>query len=145
MSEQTFTRKRSRRSPASPDETLAATGGPFESPKTEAIESDPKSTAGYRLALGAVIILGALIVIGMGVLVYGVTQGWGRKAAPPPAATAPSKPVNMSLAPGFRILSSETQPGRLIMHLRSETQDEIVIIDLKDGHVVAQIDAEAPK
>jgi hypothetical protein len=114
----------------------------------EAIESpvDPKSTTGYRLALGAVIILGALIVIGVGVLIFGVTQGWGHKNEQAVAAAAkPNKPVSMSLAPGYYILSKETQPGRLILHVRSGSMDEIDIIDLDNGHVVAQIHAEAPK
>ncbi len=111
----------------------------------EVTESDPKATTGYRLALGAVILLGALIVIGVGVLIFGVMQGWGHKSAPPAATSAVStKPISMSLAPGFRILSSDTQPGRLILHVRNGDQDEFIIIDLNDGHVVADIHAEAP-
>jgi len=153
MSEQTFTKKRSRRSPASADSTTASSD-PAEEPKPEgelspeAIESpvDPKSTLSYRLALGAVIFLGVLIVVGLGVLVVGLAKGWGHKSETPAAAAAASKqPVSMSLAPGFRILSSDTQPGRLILHVRSDTVDEYDIIDLKDGRVVARIHAEAPK
>jgi len=106
-------------------------------------ESDPNSTTSYRLALGAVIGLGGLIVIVLGVMAVGLIMGWGHK----PAAPAPTvaKPLSMSLAPGFRILSNDTQPGRLILHVRSDTEDEIDIIDLNDGHIITQIHAPAPK
>ena len=103
-------------------------------------ESDPNSTTSYRLALGAVIGLGALIVIVLGVVVVGLIMGWGHPAAAPVA-----KSLSMSLAPGFRILSNDTQPGRLILHVRSTTMDEIDIIDLSDGRIVSQIHAPAPK
>ena len=109
---------------------------------------DPKSTPGYRFALGGVIFLGVLIVIGVGVLIVGLVQGWGKHetaSAPPAAAAAAKKPVSMGLEPGFRILSSDTQPGRLVLHVRSDTADEIFIIDLNDGHIVAVIHGDAPK
>ena len=108
-------------------------------------EPNPKATLGYRLTLAAVIFFGVLIVIGVGVLVVGLTKGWGGSPAAPAAATAPKKPISMTLAPGFTILSNDTQPGRLILHIRSTTQDEIVIIDLNDGHIIGQIHAQAPK
>ena len=103
---------------------------------------DGRSAANYRLALGAVIGLGVVIVIVLGVMVFGITQGWGKK---PSAAAVPQKPVAMTLAPGFRILSSDTQPGRLILHVRSDVVDEIDIIDLSDGRIISQIHAEVPK
>jgi hypothetical protein len=106
-------------------------------------ESDPKAATSYRLALAAVIALGALIVIGLLTIVVGLTLGWNKPSALP-AAPIP-KPVSMTLAPGFTILSSDTQPGRLILHVRSTTMDEIDIIDLSDGHIVSQIHAPAPK
>jgi hypothetical protein len=108
---------------------------------------DPKSSPNYRFALGAVIFLGALIVIGVAVLFIGLAQGWGSKAAPPQSAPAAAakKPVSMGLEPGYRILSSDTQPGRLVLHVRSDTADEIFIIDLNDGHIVAVIHGDAPK
>lgn len=147
MSEIFFVRKRSRRSPASPGETQAASNPAVES-APEAIESpvDPKSTLGYRLTLGAVIFLGILLLAGVGVLIAGLALGWGKKGAPPVHKSAQAaKPLIMSLAPGYRILSNDTQPGRLILHVRSGETDEIDIIDLEDGRVVAQIQAEAPK
>jgi hypothetical protein len=112
--------------------------------EVDVTETGPKSNATYRLALGAVIGLGVVIVIVVGVMVYGITAGWGKHAAPA-GATVAKKPVSMTLAPGYRILSSDTQPGRLILHVRSDTVDEIDIIDLNDGRIVSQIHAEAPK
>ena len=122
---------------------------PAEERVSEVVESeitetpvDAKSAATYRLALGAVIGLGVVIVIVVGVMIYGITQGWGKHDTP---AAAAKKPVSMTLAPGYRILASDTQPGRLILHVRSDTVDEIDIIDLTDGRIVSQIHAEAPK
>lgn len=94
--------------------------------------------------LSVVIGLGAVIVIVLAVMVYGMAAGWGKHEAAPATAVA-KKPVSMTLAPGYRILSSDTQPGRLILHVRSDTVDEIDIIDLTDGRIVSQIHAEAPK
>jgi hypothetical protein len=114
-----------------------------EAPATES-PVDPKSTATYRLGLAAVIGLAVVIVVVLGVMIYGISAGWGHHSS---SAAAPQakKPVSMSLAPGFRILSSDTQPGRLILHVRSQTDDEIWVLNTDDGSVVARIHGEVPK
>lgn len=84
---------------------------------TESPAVDPKSTPTYRFALGAVIGLGVLILIGVAVLFIGLARGWGKPSA---QAADAKKPVSMTLAPGYRILSNDTQPGRLILHVRSD-------------------------
>jgi hypothetical protein len=112
---------------------------------SDTAESNPKAALGYRLSLAAVIFFGVLIVVGVGVLIVGLTKGWGGSPSASVTASVPKKPVSMTLAPGFTILSSDTQPGRLILHVRSTTQDEIDVIDLNDGHIISQIHAEAPK
>jgi hypothetical protein len=113
------------------------------SPVTES-PVDAKSTATYRLGLAAVIGLAVVIVVVLGVMIFGVTQGWGHRK--PAAATAPAnKTVSMTLAPGFHILSSDTQPGRLILRVRSDTVDEVLVINTEDGSIVARIHGEAPK
>lgn len=104
---------------------------------------DLKSTPTYRLGLAAVIGLGAVIVIVLVVMVLGVAQGWGHKSTP--AAPKAKPPVSLTLAPGVRILSSDTQPGRLILRVRSDTLDEIWVINTDDGSIVARIHGEAPK
>ena len=103
---------------------------------------DLKSTPTYRLGLAAVIGLGALIVIVLAVMIFGVAQGWGHRSTP---ATPKAKPISMTLAPGVRILSSDTQPGRLILRVRSDTVDEIWVINTDDGTIVARIHGVAPK
>lgn len=151
MSEQESARNRSRRTPEAVAEALTRRTEAEEVVSDAATETpvDVKSTPGYRLALGAVIFLGVLILVGIALLVIGFVKGWGHKDASPAAAVAQQadakKPVSMTLAPGYRILSSDSQPGRLILHVRSDTVDEIDIIDLNDGRVVAQIHAQAPK
>lgn len=95
------------------------------------------------MALGAVIFFGVLIVVGMGVLAVGLVKGRG--GSPPAPAPAPRNTIHMSLKPGFTILSADTQPGRLVLHLRSAERDEIDIIDINDGHIVSIISAQAPK
>jgi hypothetical protein len=145
MSEHTVARKRSRRAPESSEETDAPREEDVVSEAT-ATPVDPKSTLSYRLALGAVIFLGALIVIGIAIMIVGLVKGWGQpKAAAPSPVAALHKPVSMGLEPGYRILSSDTQPGRLILHVRSDAADEIFVIDLNDGHIVATIHGDAPK
>lgn len=106
---------------------------------------DAKSAPNYRVMQGVVIGLGALIVIGLVVLVYGLVAGWGHHSTAEATAAAPKKPVSMALEPGYRILSSDTQPNRLILHVRSDTSDQIYVIDTTDGHIVAVIHGEAPK
>jgi hypothetical protein len=114
--------------------------------------TDPKALRNYRLALGAVIILTVLIVIAITALIVGFARGGDKTPPPAVVTTAPAKPakpagkpVSMTLAPGYKILSSETQPGRLILHVRSDSQDEIDIVDLEDGHIISQIHASAPQ
>jgi hypothetical protein len=142
MSEQAPARKRSRRSPAAAAETPASRQEE-ELSEVTAAPVDPKSTTGYRLALGAVISLGVLILIGVAILFIGLAKGWGHKPATLPETA--KKPISMGLEPGYRILSSETQPGRLILHVRSDASDEVYIFDLADGHIIAVIKGEAPK
>jgi hypothetical protein len=96
--------------------------------------------------LGVVITLAVLILVVIGIIVIGLAQGWGHHPVAEAAApSAPKKPVSMGLEPGYRILSTDTQPGRLILHVRSTTADEIFVIDTNDGHIVAVIHGEAPK
>lgn len=114
-----------------------------EAPATES-PVDPKSTPTYRLGLAAVIGLAVVIVVVLGVMIYGISAGWGHRS-PAATTTQAKEPVSMTLAPGFRILSSDTQPGRLILRVRSQTDDEIWVISTDDGKIVARIHGAAPK
>jgi plastocyanin domain-containing protein len=98
---------------------------------------DPGEAKNYRLMIGIVVTLGILILVAIGFLIVGFVHKGSKSEAP--ATPVAAKPVSMTLAPGYRILSSDSQPGRLILHVRSNNKDEIDIIDLADGHIVAQI------
>ena len=111
---------------------------------SDTVESNPKAAPSYRVALGAVITLGGLIVIAIGILIIGFALGWNKPHGSATAA-APKNPVHMTLAPGYTILSADTQPGRLVLHLRSPEKDEIDIIDLNDGHIISILSAQSPK
>ena len=138
--------------PASAEETAAPREEDKSVPESETIAEPaesavlPKSGVSYRVALGGVIFLGVLIIIGIAVLVIGLIKGWNRpKPVPADPMADFHKPMDMALHPGYRILSSDTQPGRLILHIRSDTSDEIWIIDINNGRIVAVIHGEAPK
>ncbi|HSZ73554.1 MAG TPA: hypothetical protein VK779_01950 [Rhizomicrobium sp.] len=94
---------------------------------------DIKSTATYRGAKAAVILLGALIVIAFGVLVVGLSMKLsGHKPAPPRSA-------DLALPPGAVIEATAVQNDRLIMRLRVAGGEEVDIVDTTDGHLVGRI------
>ena len=98
--------------------------------------ADPKSTFGYRAAKFAVIVLSALIILALiGLVVGGIMKFSGRSKP----VFAGSGGAAFALPPGAKIVSSETQPGRLILHVRSAAGDEIDIVSTEDGHLIARI------
>ncbi len=48
------------------------------------------------------------------------------------------------LPAGAKIVGTDTQPGRLILHVTSPQGDEIDIVSTEDGHLIAQVKAAAP-
>jgi hypothetical protein len=99
---------------------------------------DPQNNAALKAAKIAVIILSSLIILALIALVVGAVmklQGKGGKAAP---AALPS---SFTLAPGSQILSMESQPGRVILHIKTATGEEVDILDAEDGHLVGQVKA----
>jgi hypothetical protein len=99
---------------------------------------DPKKTTSYRLMLAVVIILGVLIVIALGFLVRGLVSKGSPHSASPDSATAAAA---FALPPGARIVQTETQPNRLILHVHAPDGDEVDIIDTTDGHLISRIKA----
>ena len=109
---------------------------------------DEKQTTRYRVARLLVIILSALIILAvMALVVGGVLQmtghsirifGSSNKPLPPGALGPPGMPTFM-LPVGAMVLKTETQPGRLILHVHSKAGDEIDIVDTSDGHLVSRI------
>jgi hypothetical protein len=105
---------------------------------------DPKSTAGYRAAKLAVIVLSALIILALIGLVVGVVLKMTGRSTHVLGSGAPASDAAFVLPVGARILSSETQPGRLVLHVRSGEGDEIDIVSTDDGHLVARIRSAPP-
>jgi hypothetical protein len=93
------------------------------------------SPARHRGLLALVIGLGVLIVMAViAIVVVAVTRPG---SAPAPSA-APAAQV-FALPKGAVIVALESQPGRLILHLRTVSGEEIDILDTSDGHLVARI------
>jgi len=98
-------------------------------------------SAAYRGALAAVILLGVLIAIALGVLVAGLVMRFSGHSH---AASAPG-PVQFTLAPATRLVSAEVSADRLVLRLRGPAGEEIDIIDLESGRLVAKVgSATAP-
>jgi hypothetical protein len=111
--------------------------------------ADPKSTTAYRTAKFAVIVLSALIILALIGLVAGMAMKmtgrsvhlFGGSDAP---AAAGSGGTAFALPSGAKVTSSETQPGRLILHVHSAAGDEIDIVSTDDGRLISRI-GPAPK
>jgi Flp pilus assembly protein CpaB len=99
---------------------------------------DNPQTPAYKAAKLAVIILSALIVLAVIALIVG---GIAKVSGKPKVGT----PSTFTLAPGAKILAMESQPGRLILRIRTETGEEIDILDTDDGHLVGQVKANFSK
>ena len=86
----------------------------------------------------AVIILSVLIILALiGLVVGGITHA-SRRGPITGAASA------LSLPPGARIISAQTDSGRLILRVKTATGEEIDILDLADGRLVSQIRTVQP-
>jgi hypothetical protein len=105
------------------------------------IQPDPQNSPALKAAKIAVIILSSLIILALIALVVGAVMklsGGSKKAA----AQLPS---NFTLAPGSRILSMDSQPGRLILRIKTTTGEEIDILDTQNGHLIGQVKAMSEK
>ena len=98
-----------------------------------------QSSIAYRSALAAVIFLGALIVIALGVLVAGLATRLGG-----PHRDAMPAFAQFTLAPGTRLVSMDVAADRLVLRLRGPAGDEIDIIDIETGRLIAKIRSAAP-
>jgi len=100
---------------------------------------DTNQTTTYRALKAVVIILGVLIVVAIGTLVVGLFVRFnGHKRA-----TASDAPVIFTLAPGARLMSSELDASRLVLHVRTHAGDELDIIDTETGRLVVQVKPSA--
>ena len=88
--------------------------------------------------LKAVVIgLGVLIVIAFVLLVVGLATKFNGHPAPTSAQASTHYP----LPAGAKIVDMQTQPGRVILRVRTTTGEEVDIIDTQDGHLISQVKA----
>ncbi|HJW41010.1 MAG TPA: DUF6476 family protein [Rhizomicrobium sp.] len=98
-------------------------------------QADPRGTATYRAARLAVIVLTALIILALIGLAAGMMMKLSGRGM-----SAPSTGSQAFVLPvGARIVSTQTQPGRIILQVHSEHGDEIDILSTDDGHLVARV------
>jgi hypothetical protein len=102
---------------------------------------DPQNSPALKAAKIAVIILSSLIILALIALVVGAVMKLAGGSKKTPAQLASS----FTLAPGSRIVTMDSQPGRLILRIRTATGEEIDIIDTQNGHLVGQVKATAEK
>lgn len=86
----------------------------------------------YPFLLAAVILLGVLIVIALGVLVVGLTTRLG-------SSHGEAFPAQFTLAAGARVISADVSGDRLVLRLKGSFGDEIDIIDIETGRLVAKV------
>jgi hypothetical protein len=88
--------------------------------------------------LKAVVIgLGVLIVIAFVLLVVGMVTKFNGHAA----STSAQAGARYVLPTGAKIVDMQTQPGRVILRVRSADGEEVDIIDTQDGHLISQVKA----
>jgi hypothetical protein len=104
------------------------------------IPPDPQNSPALKAAKLAVIILSSLIILALVALVVGAIMKLAGGGKPRTEAAS-----NFVLAPGSRIVSMDTQPGRLILRIRTATGEEIDILDTQNGHLVGQVKATNAK
>jgi len=88
--------------------------------------------------LKAVVIgLGVLIVIAFVLLVVGMVTKFNGH----PASTSAEAGTRYVLPTGAKIVEMQTQPGRVILRVRSAAGEEVDIIDTQDGHLISRVKA----
>jgi hypothetical protein len=104
--------------------------------------ADPRSSMTHRAAKAAVIVLSALIILALiGLVVGAVLKLSGRSTH---ALGGAAGTAAYALPPGAQILSTSTDNGKLILHVRSAQGDEIDILSTDDGHLITQVKAPPP-
>lgn len=102
-----------------------------------------KETAAYRAARLAVIVLSALIVLAVIALIVGGIAKLSGKSSSSTAGAGGG--TSFQLPPGARIVSMDSQPGRLILRVRDGDREEIDIFDTQNGRLVGQVKTSAGK
>jgi hypothetical protein len=104
-------------------------------------QAGPQGTLAHRGAKLAVIVLTALIILALIGLVAGAIMKLSGRST---KLLDSGSSQTFALPQGAKILSSETQPGRLILHVRSPAGEEIDIINTDDGKLIGRVMAASP-
>ena len=95
------------------------------------------NTANYRVLKAVVIILGTLILLALGALVVGLVLGLGPQGPAERASEAYLSTIPASL--GARIVHSELEANRLLLHLEGGGSDVLVIVDVRNGREIGRV------
>lgn len=120
----------------------SSTSGIGDIPPSYTGPASEKETGAYKAAKTAVIVLSALILLALIALIAGGIFKLSGARAPQADTKAPqaaSAAAVFQLPPGARIVSMESQPGRLILRVRSGDTEEIDIFDTRNGQLVGQV------
>lgn len=98
---------------------------------------DPKKGPTYRLMLAVVIFLGVLIVVALGAVAGGLIMKMGGHGAS-------ARDTGFALPAGAVIEAMEVSGNRLILRVKTDTGEEIDIIDTADGRLVGQVKSAPP-
>ena len=79
--------------------------------------------------------LSALIILALVGLVVGMILKFSGHAP----GSAPGTGSRFELPPGAKIVGLQTEPNRLVLQLHSDSGDEVDIVSLDDGHLIARI------
>src|SRR5262245_40042922 len=101
------------------------------------VAQGPVEPPGYRAMKLVVIGLAALIIVALGALAVGLlfkTRTPAQAAQPAAAATAPKAPfnINITMPPGAQVTEATVSGDRLLLHLRTNVGEAIVVLDAND-------------
>jgi hypothetical protein len=104
-----------------------------------------------RILKIAIAIMSVLLVVGFILLLVGIYYQSTRSPSADPRAAiqrqldAPVPLVNLPMKPGMQVNNVLVDQGRLIVHMRGQGGDEIVIIDLASGWQQQRITIAPPQ
>ena len=93
----------------------------------------------YRVMLAVVIFLGVLVVVALAAVVAGLFIKMGGHGGSASGAAA-----GYMLPAGATVETMQVSGNRLILRVKTDTGEEIDILDIADGRLVGQVKAAAP-
>ena len=103
---------------------------------TAPANDDPRNTSSYRAARALVIILGVFIVLALIALIVGFVVRLTGHSHPQSVADVPQI---YQLKEGAKITDMKTDSGHVILRIRTDQGEEVVIVDDASGRVASRI------